>query len=109
MTFLQLKNIVNALPDDMDENVFYNLYRQLHHTGYADTDDAVNRAEERMKKMKEFARRMMPSEPYDYKQDELGVCARCPVCNKFVSDTLNFCSNCGAKLDWDNIPDTLIG
>lgn len=76
MTFLQLKNIVNALPDDMDENVFYNLYRQLHHTGYVDTDDAVNLAEERMKKMKEFARRMMPCEPYDYKRDEIEVYAK---------------------------------
>lgn len=32
MTFLQLKNVVNALQDDMDENMFYNLYHQLHHT-----------------------------------------------------------------------------
>lgn len=62
-----------------------------------------------MKKMKEFARRMMPMEPYDYKRDEIEVYARCPACDKFVSERQNFCSNCGAKLDWSNIPDTLIG
>lgn len=107
MTFLQLKNVVNALPDDMDESVFYNLYRQLHHTGYVDTDGAVDLAEKRLKKLKEFARRMIPLEPHDYKRDETGVYARCPACNEFVVDTQNFCSYCGTKLDWDSIPDTL--
>lgn len=76
MTFLQLKNIVNALPDDMDESMFYYLYRQLRHTGYVDTDDAVKLAEERTNTMKELARRMIPMEPYDYKQDEIEVYAK---------------------------------
>lgn len=108
MTFLQLKNLVNALPDDMDEGVFYNLYRQLRHTGYVDTDDAVNLAKKKQEKQKELVRRMMPSEPYGYKQDEIGVYAKCPHCNTFVSDNQNFCSNCGTKLDWSNIPEELI-
>lgn len=108
MTFLQLKNIINALPDDMDESMFYYLYRQLRHTSYVDTDDAVNLAKKRTNENKELVKRLIARQPYNCKQDVIGVYGRCPSCSKFVSDKQNFCSNCGTKIDWSDIAEDLI-